>query len=72
MKQPNKKHKSKRARFGGDHMKKVAAVLSGFGVFNSAEIHKSVLTLVNEPKNQMLYQCLSPDTELMRVVITLS
>lgn len=53
-------------------MKKVAVILSGCGVFDGAEIHESVLTLMNIEKAGAEYQCFAPDIEQMHVVNHLS
>lgn len=42
-------------------MKKVAVILSGSGVFDGAEIHESVLTLLYLAKSGAEYQCFAPD-----------
>ena len=49
-------------------MKKVAVILSGCGVFDGAEIHESVLTLLALTKSQAEYQCFAPDIQQMHVV----
>lgn len=49
-------------------MKKVAVILSGCGVFDGAEIHESVLTLLSLAKNGAAYQCFAPDIEQMHVI----
>lgn len=49
-------------------MKKVAVILSGCGVFDGAEIHESVLTLLSLAKNGAAYQCFAPDMEQMHVI----
>ncbi|MCC5852191.1 MAG: isoprenoid biosynthesis glyoxalase ElbB [Alkalimonas sp.] len=42
-------------------MKKVAVILSGCGVYDGAEIHESVLTLLHLELQQASYQCFAPD-----------
>lgn len=42
-------------------MKRVAVVLSGCGVFDGAEIHESVLTLLALSKAGIVYQVFAPD-----------
>ena len=42
-------------------MKKFAVVLSGCGVYDGAEIHESVLTLLAIDRAGALYQCFAPD-----------
>ncbi len=49
-------------------MKKVAVILSGCGVFDGAEIHESVLTLLALEKAGAQYQCFAPDMAQMHVV----
>lgn len=49
-------------------MKKVAVILSGCGVFDGAEIHESVLTLLSLAKNGAAYQCFAPDIVQMHVI----
>ena len=49
-------------------MKKVAVLLSGCGVFDGAEIHESVLTLLALAKAGAKYQCFAPDIDQMHVV----
>lgn len=49
-------------------MGKVAVVLSGCGVYDGAEIHESVLTLLRLSQCGVSYQCLAPDIEQMHVV----
>jgi enhancing lycopene biosynthesis protein 2 len=49
-------------------MKPVGVVLSGCGVFDGAEIHESVLTLLYLDQKQFPYQCLAPDINQMHVV----
>lgn len=52
----------------GGIMKKVAVVLSGCGVFDGAEIHESVLTILALAKSGASYQCFAPDIPQMHVV----
>ena len=42
-------------------MAKIAIILSGCGVFDGAEIHESVLTLLALEENGASYQCFAPD-----------
>lgn len=42
-------------------MKKVAVVFSGCGVYDGAEIHEAVLTLLAIRKQGAAYQCFAPD-----------
>ena len=53
-------------------MKKVAVVLSGCGVFDGAEIHESVLTLLRLSEKGVPYQCLAPNIDQLHVVDHLS
>ncbi|SCA56459.1 isoprenoid biosynthesis protein with amidotransferase-like domain [Candidatus Terasakiella magnetica] len=49
-------------------MTKVAVVLSGCGVFDGAEIHESVLTLLAIERAGASYQCFAPDMEQHHVI----
>ncbi|MCY7295345.1 isoprenoid biosynthesis glyoxalase ElbB [Alteromonas sp. a30] len=49
-------------------MKKVAVILSGCGVFDGAEVHESVLTLLNIAKAGASYECFAPDIEQMHTI----
>jgi len=49
-------------------MKKFAVVLSGCGVYDGAEIHESVLTLLAIDRAGALYQCFAPDIQQHHVV----
>lgn len=49
-------------------MKKIAVVLSGCGVFDGAEIHESVLTLLALDNNGAQYQCVAPNIPQRQVV----
>lgn len=49
-------------------MKKVAVILSGNGVFDGAEIHESVLTLLSLAKAGAEYQCFAPNILQYHVV----
>ncbi|MGI2258581.1 isoprenoid biosynthesis glyoxalase ElbB [Shewanella sp. GXUN23E] len=49
-------------------MKKVAILLSGCGVFDGAEIHESVLTLLTLSKAGASSQCFAPDIPQLHVV----
>lgn len=48
--------------------KKIAVLLSGCGVFDGAEIHESVLTLLAIKQVGASYQCFAPDIAQMHVV----
>ncbi|WP_461536047.1 isoprenoid biosynthesis glyoxalase ElbB [Spongorhabdus nitratireducens] len=48
--------------------KKIAVVLSGCGVFDGAEIHESVLTLLRLDQQGATYQCFAPDISQHHVV----
>ncbi|RRS09536.1 isoprenoid biosynthesis protein ElbB [Pseudoalteromonas sp. J010] len=49
-------------------MKKVAVIFSGCGVFDGAEIHESVLTLLNLEKVGASYQCFAPNIDQFHVI----
>ena len=49
-------------------MKKVAVLLSGNGVYDGAEIHESVLTLLALDQNQIAYQCIAPNIAQHHVI----
>lgn len=49
-------------------MPKVAIILSGCGVFDGAEIHESVLTLLALEENGASYQCFAPDIPQHHVI----
>ncbi|MDP7558071.1 MAG: isoprenoid biosynthesis glyoxalase ElbB [Candidatus Marinimicrobia bacterium] len=49
-------------------MPKVGVVLSGCGVFDGAEIHESVITMLALDRSGADYQCMAPDVEQMHVV----
>jgi enhancing lycopene biosynthesis protein 2 len=49
-------------------MKKVAVVLSGCGVYDGAEIHEAVLTLLALDQRGVAYQCLAPNVAQLHVV----
>lgn len=49
-------------------MKKIAVILSGCGVYDGAEIHESVLTLLALEQNGLDYQCFAPNVEQMHVI----
>ncbi|MDQ8202342.1 isoprenoid biosynthesis glyoxalase ElbB [Pelagicoccus sp. SDUM812003] len=49
-------------------MKRAAVILSGCGVFDGAEIHESVLSLLALDKAGASYQCFAPDVEQAHVV----
>lgn len=48
--------------------KKVAVILSGCGVYDGAEIHESVITLLRLDQRGAHVQCFAPDIEQMHVV----
>lgn len=49
-------------------MKNIAVILSGCGVFDGAEIHESVLTMLEIKKQGASYQCFAPDIPQFHVV----
>lgn len=49
-------------------MKKVAVILSGCGVYDGAEIHESVLTILALENAGAEYQCFAPDVPQRHVV----
>lgn len=49
-------------------MTKVAVILSGCGVFDGAEIHESVLTLLALEQQGAEYQCFAPDINQHHVI----
>lgn len=49
-------------------MAKVAVILSGCGVFDGAEIHESVLTLLALARLGQPYECLAPNKDQMHVI----
>lgn len=49
-------------------MKKIAVVLAGSGVYDGAEIHEAVLTLLAISRLGAQYQCFAPDAEQAHVV----
>ena len=49
-------------------MKKVAVILSGSGVFDGAELHEAVLTLLAIEQEGASYQCFAPDVAQLHVV----
>lgn len=49
-------------------MKKIAVILSGCGVYDGAEIHESVLTLLALEQNGLDYQCFAPNIQQMHVI----
>lgn len=55
-----------------NNVKRVAIVLSGCGVFDGAEIHESVLTMLFLAKSGVLFQCFAPDMAQLHVVNHLS
>jgi enhancing lycopene biosynthesis protein 2 len=52
--------------------KQVAIILSGCGVFDGAEIHESVLTMLALEENNAEYQCFAPDIRQHHVINHLS
>jgi enhancing lycopene biosynthesis protein 2 len=50
----------------------IAVVLSGCGVFDGAEIHESVMTLLHIDLNGSKYQCFAPDKNQVEVINHLS
>ena len=50
------------------HQKKVAVILSGCGVYDGAEIHESVLTLLSIEQNGAVYKCFAPDVNQYHVI----
>lgn len=48
--------------------KKVAVVLSGCGVYDGAEIHEAVLTLLALDLKGVSYQCFAPDIDQLHVI----
>ena len=48
--------------------KRVAVVLSGCGVFDGAEIHESVLSLLALDRQGAQYQCFAPDIQQHHVI----
>ncbi|HIJ43730.1 MAG: isoprenoid biosynthesis glyoxalase ElbB [Rhodospirillales bacterium] len=55
-----------------DAKPKIAVVLSGCGVFDGAEIHESVLTLLALDRHGANYQCYAPNIDQAHVVNHLS
>lgn len=53
-------------------MKRVAVVFSGCGVYDGAEIHEAVLTLLRLAQQGASYQCMAPDIDQLHVVNHLS
>lgn len=49
-------------------MKKFAVILAGCGVYDGAEIHEAVLTLLAIDKLGATYQCFAPDMEQYHVI----
>jgi len=47
---------------------KFAVVLAGCGVYDGAEIHESVLTMLAIHNNDATYQCFAPDVDQMHVI----
>lgn len=57
---------------GRNVMTNVAVILSGCGVYDGAEIHESVLTLLELEKNGASYQCFAPNIDQAHVINHLS
>ncbi|WBA82102.1 isoprenoid biosynthesis glyoxalase ElbB [Endozoicomonas sp. GU-1] len=51
-----------------NHQKKVAVILSGCGVYDGAEIHESVLTLLSIEQQGAAYKCFAPDINQHHVI----
>ncbi len=49
-------------------MKKIAIVLSGCGVYDGAEIHEAVMTMLAASKLGVMYQLYAPDINQMHVI----
>jgi enhancing lycopene biosynthesis protein 2 len=49
-------------------MKTIGVILSGCGVYDGAEIHESVITLLALDRAGVAYQCLAPDIAQMHVI----
>jgi len=49
-------------------MKKFSVILAGFGVYDGAEIHEAVLTLLAIDKQGAAYQCFAPDMKQAHVI----
>ena len=49
-------------------MANIAIILSGCGVFDGAEIHESVLTMLALEENKANYQCFAPDMAQLHVI----
>ncbi|CAH9055369.1 Glyoxalase ElbB [Pseudoalteromonas holothuriae] len=49
-------------------MKKIAIILSGCGVFDGAEIHESVLTMLHLEQLGASYQCFAPNIQQHHVI----
>lgn len=49
-------------------MKNVAVILSGSGVYDGAELHEAVLTLLAIELEGAKYQCFAPDVEQLHVI----
>ncbi|ELT97673.1 hypothetical protein CAPTEDRAFT_79843, partial [Capitella teleta] len=48
--------------------RKVAVILSGCGVYDGAEVHESVLTLLGIEQQGATYQCFAPDMNQHHVI----
>lgn len=51
-----------------NQMKKFAVILAGCGVYDGAEIHEAVLTLLAIDQAGASYQCFAPDMEQLHVI----
>ena len=49
-------------------MKKIGVILSGCGVFDGAEIHESVITLLALDRAGAKAACFAPDVDQMHVI----
>jgi enhancing lycopene biosynthesis protein 2 len=52
----------------GVQMPKVAVILAGCGVFDGAEIHEAVLTLLALDRANVAVDCLAPDCQTLHVI----
>lgn len=55
-----------------DHKKRFAVILSGCGVYDGAEIHEAVLTMLAIDKHKAEYSCFAPDINQAHVINHLS
>ena len=49
-------------------MKRIAVILSGAGVYDGAELHEAVITLLTLDRAGVKVQCMAPNIEQMHVV----